>query len=156
MPERRQTTLWAFLLMLGLVSWTQGPSASAQEAKGPISGIAEKLNPMNWKMPSMKPPGFRLPNFLVANEDQDRIVQRKNGLMDDMKGTASKSWQRTKEVFNPARLNPMNMFAGGANKPAGEKSPGFFSSLLGGQSTSQPEERVASVNEFLGQQRPTQ
>lgn len=126
-----------------------GQPASAQEP-GPVSKVAEKLNPVNWKLPT-----FRLPNFLVPQDEQSRIVQRKDGLVQDIKGTASRSWQRTKETFNPARLNPMNLFAGaaGPSNTTDEKKPGFFSSLLS-PPESQPAERVATVNEFLGQSRP--
>lgn len=122
---------------------------SAQQP-GPVSKVAEKINPANWKLPS-----FRLPNFLVPQDEQSRIVQRKDGLVQDIKGTASRSWQRTKATFNPARLNPMNLFAGaaGPSNNGGEKKPGFFSSLLS-PPVSQPTERVATVNEFLGQSRP--
>ncbi|WDQ16028.1 hypothetical protein [Rhodopirellula sp. P2] len=135
-------------------------SASAQDAEpGAFSKMAQTLNPANWKMPSMpKAPSFRMPSFLVPDDDQNRIVERKDGLMTDVKNTASASWQRTKETFNPARLNPMNMFAGaGTQSTATEKSdsPGFFSSMFGApKAETGPEERVANVNDFLGQQRP--
>lgn len=117
-------------------------------AQGSEPSAFQKLNPMNWKVPS-----FRLPNFLVGHDDQDRIVERKNGLVTDVKTTASRSWQKTKETFNPARLNPMNLFASSATEPATEKKPGFFSSLLS-PAAPEPEERVATVNDWLGQERP--
>jgi len=105
-----------------------------------------------------KAPAFRMPSFLVPNDDQERIVERKNGLMTDVKTTASKSWQRTKETFNPARLNPMNMFAGTGTETKSTSqsdSPGFFSSMFGApQAASGPEERVANVNDFLELERP--
>ncbi|MEO9930663.1 hypothetical protein [Rhodopirellula bahusiensis] len=135
-------------------------SVSAQGAEpGAFSKMAQTLNPANWKMPSMpKTPSFRMPTFLVPNADQDRIVERKDGLMTDVKNTASASWQRTKETFNPARLNPMNMFAGAGTEkaPASESdSPGFFSSMFGApKAATGPEERVANVNDFLDLQRP--
>lgn len=131
-------------------------NVSAQDAEpGVFTKAAQTLNPTNWKMPSA--PKFRLPAFLVPNEDQDRIVQRKDSLFTDVKTTASKSWQRTKETFNPARLNPMNMFAGNTTAPktAEPESPGFFGSLFGApKAASGPEERVANVNDFLGLDRP--
>lgn len=130
-------------------SWLISESASAQQtAGGEPSTFTEKINPMNWRVPS-----FRLPDFLVRHDEQERIVERKNGLVTDIKGTASRSWQRTKETFNPARLNPMNLFAGPAPQPQAEKKPGFFSSLLG-PAKPEPEERIATVNEWLGQERP--
>ncbi|MCM2370046.1 hypothetical protein [Aporhodopirellula aestuarii] len=134
----------AILVALGISLINVGP-ASAQDSQP--SGF-QKLNPMNWRMPS-----FRLPNFLVPNSDQERIVERKEGLVSDIKGTASRSWQRTKETFNPARLNPMNMFAGASDTAETKKEPGFFSSLLS-PAPREPEERVATVNDWLDQERP--
>jgi len=138
----------ALLFVVALAVFLLAPvgSVSAQQSgESPTSGIAQKINPANWKMPS-----FRLPNFLVRHDEQERIVERKDGLVSDIKGTASRSWQRTKKTFNPARLNPMNLFAGPTTGPDQEKKPGFFSSLL---TPPQPEERVATVNEWLGQDR---
>ncbi|TWT89185.1 hypothetical protein [Neorhodopirellula pilleata] len=126
-------------------------NVSAQQQPSALSKVAQKINPVNWKMPSL-----RLPNFLVPNTEQDRIVQRKNGLVQDVKETSAKSWQRTKQIFNPARLNPMNLLAGpnGADTtPKDPDKPGFFSSLLS-PGPAEPTERVATVNEFLGQERP--
>lgn len=99
---------------------------------------------MNWKVPE----------FLVPNKDQDRIVERKNTLVGDIKTTASSSWQRTKTALNPARLNPMNLFASSdPAEPAKKKEPGFFSSMFS-PSEPKPEDRVATVNQFLNQERP--
>lgn len=142
--------LLAWVLLLGFtLAWAE-PTVAQTTQPSAASAVAEKINPMNWRMPS-----FRLPNFLVRDEEQERIVKRKNGLVTDIKDTASRSWQRTKETFNPARLNPMNLFAGPTpTQPGdGEKKPGFFSSLLS-PAAPQPEERVATVNEWLGQERP--
>lgn len=135
----------AFTLVLG------EPVAAQQQQPSAFSKVVQKANPANWKIPS-----FRLPNFLVPHDEQDRIVTRKNGLFQDVKDTTSRSWQRTKQTFNPARLNPMNLFAGpsgGTTTPNDADKPGFFSSLLSAPAP-EPAERVASVNEFLGQQRP--
>lgn len=146
------------VIVIALAATIQPNTASAQNAApNPISNAASKLNPMNWKMPTFPKTRLRLPNFLVPKTDQERIVQRKNGLMDDMKATTAASWKRTKEVLNPARLNPMNLLAGPSKSPSEPKSPGFFSSLFGAPASpqaSQPEERVATVNQFLSQQRP--
>lgn len=143
------------LLVLSIVAMTSAGTAQAQTGSAPASGIggmARKLNPMNWKMPK---PNFRLPNFLVQNQDQDRIVERKNSLLTDVRMTASRSWQRTKETFSPAKLNPMNLFAGGNNAPAPttQSSPGFFQNMFS-TPPEPPEDRVANVTDFLGQQRP--
>ncbi|MEM6364310.1 MAG: hypothetical protein AAF745_07780, partial [Planctomycetota bacterium] len=119
-------------------------------------GFGAKMNPANWKMPK---PSFRLPNFLVPQDDQNRIVERKSSLVTDVKTTASKSWQRTKELFNPARYNPMNLLTGGAGNsttPKPNSSPGFFRSLFTPPPAAAPapESRVAGVNDFLSQERP--
>lgn len=135
------------LLVVGVLLASTGSIAAEQPGTAAPS-TASKLNPMNWKMPS-----FHMPEFLVPNNDQERIVQRKNTLVGDIKTTASKSWQRTKATFNPARLNPMNMFAGSAPEPGQKEKPGFFRSLLS-PSPAEPEARVATVNEFLNQDRP--
>ena len=137
-------------LVIGLVALS-ADTVSAQQEPSMVSKVAQKMNPVNWKMPS-----FRLPNFLVPNNEQDRIVQRKNTLVQDIKDTGSRSWQRTKQIFNPARLNPMNLLAGpneAQTAPADPDKPGFFSSLLSPK-PAEPAERVATVNEFLGQERP--
>lgn len=146
--------LSAHRVCTGIIAFAIALTFSVQpvsaQAPGPVSTVAKKINPANWKLPS-----FRLPNFLVPQDEQSRIVQRKDGLVEDIKGTASRSWQRTKATFNPARLNPMNLFAGaaGAGNATDEKKPGFFSSLLS-PPESRPSERVATVNEYLGQPRP--
>jgi len=137
-------------VMIGLVAFSND-NVLAEQQPSMVSKVAEKVNPINWKMPS-----FRLPNFLVPNNEQDRIVQRKNTLVQDIKDTSSRSWQRTKQIFNPARLNPMNLLAGpdaGGSRADDPNKPGFFSSLLS-PVPSEPTERVATVNEFLGQERP--
>ncbi|MEM9366653.1 MAG: hypothetical protein AAGD07_11710 [Planctomycetota bacterium] len=132
---------------------TSGGAPSQQP--GMMTRFVQTLNPVNWKLPGG---GFRLPSFMVPRQDQDRIIERKDGLMSDVRGTASRSWTRTKEVFNPVHLNPMNMLAGPkdpAQSPAAPKSesPGFFRSLFA-PPAAEPEERVAGVNDFLGLKRP--
>lgn len=139
--------LFVIVMLAGI-----GSSANAQQS-GPREPTTtmQKMNPVNWKMPS-----FRLPNFMVPQDEQTRIVKRKDGLVTDVKDTASRSWKRTKEVFNPARYNPMNLFAAGpeeTQRPTSEDKPGFFSSMFG-PPHNEPVERVATVNEFLSQDRP--
>ncbi len=136
------------LLVCGLAFALTAPPANAAEPGG------SKLNPANWSMPQ----AFRLPSFLVPNEDQDRIVKRKTGLMTDVKNTSSRTWQRTKTALNPARFNPMNMFAGGAATPGpgGESKPGFFANLFGTAPAAAegPDSRIAGAGGFIGQDRP--
>lgn len=149
----RGIALTAILIFAALCPTLATAQSSSQP--GPVGSMFQKMNPMNWKMPAMKAPSFRLPNFMVQQNDQERIVERKNTLVTDVKSTASRSWQRTKETLNPARLNPMNLFAGpstNAPPPRNDSSPGFFKSMF--TSPPEPEERVANVNDFLNQQRP--
>lgn len=135
--------LTATLIVVSVALASSGPIAAEQPSTTQPS-LASKLNPMNWKMPE----------FLVPNKDQERIVERKNTLASDIKTTASQSWQRTKTALNPARLNPMNLFAtADTDQPAKKKEPGFFSSMFS-PSEPEPEERVATVNQFLNQERP--
>ncbi|WP_246113027.1 hypothetical protein [Allorhodopirellula solitaria] len=140
--------LTSVAMLAGLTLANMGSLPAQEPDETAPTSAAAKLNPANWSMPS-----FRLPDFLVRNDDQERIVERKNTLVGDIKTTASESWQRTKDTFNPARLNPMNLFAGDSNQSTDEKKPGFFSTLLAPM-TPEPEERVATVNEFLNQDRP--
>lgn len=149
-PESIKRLCLILLVMVGFAALSFD-NVSAQQQPSMVSKVAETMNPTNWKMPS-----FRLPSFLVPNNEQERIVQRKNGLVQDIKDTSSRSWQRTKQIFNPARLNPMNLLAGpngDSATPKDPNKPGFFSSLLT-PGPSEPTERVATVNEFLGQDRP--
>jgi len=101
-------------------------------------------------------PKFNVPSFggmLPGQDDRQRIVKKKDGLFADVGSTARRSWAKTKETLNPARLNPMNLFAAGdAAAPSEPKKPGFFSSLFA--PPEEPTERVATVNDFLNQERP--
>ncbi len=138
----------AIALLTVCVSLATTGSVVAQEPGTTQPSIATKLNPMNWKMPA-----FHMPEFLVPKNDQERIVERKDTLVSDIKTTTSQSWQRTKTTFSPARLNPMNLFSGSTTQPGHQTKPGFFSSLFS-PAESKPEARVATVNEFLNQDRP--
>ena len=140
------------LFAVGLLAAVALSSQPASAQEGGFGAMASKLNPMNWSMPK---PAFRLPNFMVQHDDQDRIVERKNTLVTDVKSTASRSWQRTKETFSPARLNPMNLFAGPSetSAPPAKNEPNLFQSMFSTQ-PKEPEARIAGVNDFLDQQRP--
>ena len=61
----------ACLLAAAIAACCPTPAAAAEPGGG-LGG--SKLNPANWSMPA----GFKLPAFLVPQEDQDRIVKRKN------------------------------------------------------------------------------
>jgi len=153
-PQGAKTMLHRFLIPVVAIAICLAvpPQAFGQDSSSPggMSSVVSKLNPLNWKMPKAK---LRLPNFLVPNKDQDRIVKRKDGLVSDVKKTASSSWQRTKEVFNPARWNPMQLFTAPEPRPSQPKSPGFFQGLFSPKA-SEPDEQIANVNDFLSQERP--
>ncbi len=134
----------------------QQATFSDQETPGtfgqtPVGRVVSGLNPMNWKMPQMPKFGQMLP----TKAEKTRINDRKDGLMAEVKQTATRSWTKTKDVLNPKRLLPSNMFGTGPQpqQTASKKTetPGFFGSLF----TPEPEVRqVSSVNEFLSQERP--
>ncbi len=130
-------------------------SASAQdmapelgaEPPSPMAGMFSNLNPANWTMPDFK-------GMLPGREEKARIVEKKDGLFTEVRKTASTSWSRTKEVFNPQKLNPVNFLPASSRtaSPAQEAKPGFFKSLF---TPAPPEpERVETVQDFLKQSRP--
>ena len=151
-----RSTVAACLLALSLAVGNPVCATAADPAANPAARPGgSKLNPANWSMPR----GFRLPSFLVPNDDQDRIVKRKTGLIDDVKSTSARTWQRTKTALNPARFNPMNLLSGGTSTPGpgGESKPGFFASLFGAGQLSAaeaPDSRIAGGAGFLNQERP--
>ena len=131
-----------------------GQATATQSAETPDA--SPTLNPLNWNLPSFKTPQWKMPNFgslLPAPEDKERIIKKKDNLFTDISSTAKSSWQRTKEALDPQKLNPMKMFATSDSPETSAESerPGFFRSLF---AAPEPEERVANVNDFLGQDRP--
>lgn len=153
------------------VSLATGPLAIAQQAVGPdavdsgltesaevepgaIGRTVEAMNPVNWNWPSFKPPQWKMPQLLPAREDRERIVKKNDSLWSDVATTTQQSWNKTKQVLHPRKLNPMNWWSAPSepSRPVAPKSPGFFGSLFG--PADQPEERVADVTDFLGQDRP--
>jgi hypothetical protein len=124
------------------------PQTPGSFGQTPVGRVVSGLNPMNWKMP-------KFGQMLPTKEEKTRIKDRKDGLMAEVKQTATRSWTKTKDVLNPKRLLPSNMF-GTAAQPqqtasTTKEQPGFFGSLF----TPQPEVRqVSSVNDFLSQERP--
>lgn len=142
-------------LLAGAALWASGvASAQDQDEPGPIGRAVETINPVNWNWPTFNPPPWKMPQLLPAREDTERIVKKKNSLWDDVSSTTQKSWQKTKEVLHPQNLNPMNWWASPAEstRPNTTESPGFFGSLF--QPAQEPEARVATVTDFLGQERP--
>ncbi len=114
----------------------------------PIGRMVSGLNPMNWKMPNFR-------EMLPGQEEKTRIKKKKDGLFDEVTQTASRSWNRTKEVLNPQKLNPVNFFQTSARTPSTQTEkaePGFFRSLF--TPAEEPDDN-ATVTDFLRQSRPS-
>lgn len=129
----------------GIADTTVGPS--------PLQQMARSLNPANWKMPQWKMPNFR--ELLPGSDEKARIKTKKNGLLDEVGKTASKSWNKTKRAFDPEKFKPKRVFPASARTPAKkprDDKPGFFRSLL----APQPPQKGGSstVTDFLRQPRP--
>ena len=105
------------LAVLFGISVVSGDSPSVQDpaATSPISRVAQGLNPANWKMPQFNVPDFR--SLLPGQQDKDRIIKKKDNLIDDVSKTASNSWQKTKTALNPMKLAPSNLFSGSPAEP---------------------------------------
>jgi len=115
----------------------------------PIGRMVSGLNPMNWQMPNFR-------DMLPAQEEKARIKKKKDGLFDEVTQTASRSWNRTKQVLNPQKLNPVNFFPASARTPSSKQTkkaePGFFRSLF--TAAEEPNDN-ATVTDFLRQSRPS-
>lgn len=89
-------------------------------------------------------------------EEKKRITKRKNSLVTEVSQTASKSWNKTKEILNPKRLLPSTVFGGTDRTPEQPdkkvRQVGFFESLLRPMPPKQ--QTNTSVNDFLKQQKP--
>jgi hypothetical protein len=134
-----------------LLAWTLNQStARADELvpPTPMQRIVNGLNPANWRMPDFR-------SLLPGQEEKVRIKKKKDGLFTEVSDTAANSWAKTKEMFNPQKLNPARMFPASARTPSSREDankPGFFQSLFSPQP---PEKEVTTVNDFLKQSRPT-
>ena len=132
-------------------TFTTGGIAVAQEAEPatPFGQMVNNLNPVNWKMPNFR-------GLLPGQDETKRIKTRKDGLVSEVKQSASNTWTKTKEVFNPQKLNPANYFSTASTRidkePVGETKPSFFSSLFMPKEIEQ--EETSTVQDFLKQDRP--
>lgn len=132
-------------------------SATAQEAGSSSTRDAGAaplgpLNPANWKMPSFKMPS--LEGMLPQAEEKQRIVKKKDSFFSEIGKTVSNSWNRTKEAFNPQKLNPTRFLTASSRTPskqASESKPGFFSSLF---SSGKEDHSKSSTLDFLKRDRP--
>ena len=156
MGLRTRFVAFCFAASIAVVGTPSFVSADSPVAEGPFTRMAKGLNPANWTMPKFEMPSFnapRMPSFktmLPGQEEKRRIVKKKDGLVDEVSKTASNSWDRTKDAFNPMKLASWRPFSGDetAARPAEPKSPGFFSSLF---QAPPPQEQPTTVTDFLGQ-----
>ncbi|QDV44584.1 hypothetical protein Enr13x_44520 [Stieleria neptunia] len=134
-------------------------NASAQDSAtepqlpgNPLTRMMSGLNPMNWQMPKLKMP--TMSTFLPTSDEKERVITKKDSLVDEVSTTAKKSWQRTKETLNPMRLIPAGFRQDSQTSPAPEpkQQGGFFSNLFSPFPKSEDEEVNRSVNEFLKQE----
>ncbi len=149
-----RTRLRAIVLAAGL-AFVLGANTSMADhpvKPSPVGQMVETLNPVNWRMPKWQMPKFS--GILPAKEEKVRIKKKKDSLFDEVKQTASKSWQRTKEVFNPQKLNPTRFLPASAKMPSSKPpkdEPGFFGSLFAPPPAPQ---NPRTVTDFLGQEKP--
>ena len=138
-----------------LLASTLAPSAAQADTviePSPASKLVQNLNPANWTMPQWKMPDFK--SLLPGQQEKTRIKKKKDGLFTELTDTASNSWAKTKEMFNPQKLSPARMFPASARTPRQSEpaKPGFFKSLF---TPEPPEKEVETVTDFLRQSRPS-
>jgi hypothetical protein len=155
--ESMNTRLNSVLVLIAtlLLALTLAPSAAkADTAMGPspASRLVQNLNPANWTMPQWKMPDFK--SLLPGQQEKTRIKKKKEGLFTEIGDTASNSWAKTKEMFNPQKLSPARMFPASARTPSQSEpsKPGFFKSLF---TPEPPKKEVETVTDFLRQSRPS-
>ena len=148
----------AFLLIL-VSTFTSTPACAEEYApQTPVGRMMQGLNPANWKMPEFKMPTIQ--NLMPGQDDKDRIIERKNGLVDEVKGTAMRSWTKTKETLNPMRFLSGGLMGGTSDgqQPV-QQTGGFFSNLLSGgsQAVAEPSavQPASGVNDFLNMTKPS-
>lgn len=112
----------------------------------PLTSLMQGLNPANWKMPKLKMP--TMDKFLPTKSEKDRVITKKDGLVQEVSKTAKKSWQRTKDTLNPMKLIPVGFRQNQQTTPAPKKEGGFFSGLFGPKEEAAP---TSSVTDFLKQ-----
>lgn len=128
-------------------AFAQDP-AGATPSGNPLTKMFSGLNPANWKMPKLKMP--TMDTFMPTKSEKDRVITKKDGLVQEVSNTAKQSWQRTKETLNPMKLIPVGFRQNEQTTPAPKKEGGFFSSLFAPKPT-EPVSAASSVTDFLKQ-----
>lgn len=138
----------AFLLASACALFAEPVSAQETAPSAPFGA----LNPANWRMPEMKMPSFK--TLMPQAEEKARITKKKDGLFSEVGQTASNSWNRTKQMFNPQKLNPVRFMTASSRTPSESKTetkPNFFQALF---APAPPPKSTETVTDFLGQDRP--
>ncbi|MCS7470343.1 hypothetical protein NZK35_27150 [Stieleria sp. ICT_E10.1] len=145
--------LVAAMMLASLTDVAAQDSATDPPLPGnPLTRMMSGLNPMNWQMPKLKMP--TMSTFLPSKDEKERVITKKDSLVDEVSMTAKKSWQRTKDTLNPMRLIPagFRQDSQAAPAPAAKQQGGFFSNLFSPFPKSEDDEVNRSVNEFLKQE----
>ena len=145
-------------LTLVVIFFVTCPTAPGQDSVGqdiagkspgvnPFGQMMSGLNPANWKMPQLKMPSMS--GILPTKNEKDRVIKKKNGLVEEVSNTAKQSWQRTKNTLNPMRLIPTGFKQNQQTTPAPKKEGGFFSNLFSPKPAAK--ESNQSVTDWLKQ-----
>ena len=147
--------LVAAMMLASLTDVSAQDSATDPQLPGnPLTRMMSGLNPMNWQMPKLKMP--TMSTFLPSKDEKERVITKKDSLVDEVSMTAKKSWQRTKDTLNPMRLIPAGFRQDSQTTPAPatatKQQGGFFSNLFSPFPKSADEDATQSVNDFLKQE----
>ncbi|MEM6469206.1 MAG: hypothetical protein AAF802_06520 [Planctomycetota bacterium] len=142
-------TLFLFFLLFGPAGplSAQMPAAEPLPAPSPMTKMMSGLNPANWKMPKLP----SMSRFLPTKAEKERVIKKKNGLVDEVSTTAKKSWQRTKDTLNPMKLIPAGFRKDGTQAASKPKSEGGFFRNLFAPFPKEPEMPTNSVTDWLKQ-----
>src|SRR6056297_666108 len=89
-----------------------GQEVSDATAPSALSQMLHGMNPVNWKLPDLR-------QVLPGNQEQARIKEKKDGLFSEVGKATSNSWNKTKQMFNPQKLNPVRFLPASSRTPSG-------------------------------------
>ena len=150
---KRITAITAVFTLM-LVATHSVANADERIKPSPMAKVTQGLNPKNWKLPKWKMPDFsRLIPGGEKKKAPAREMKKRGSMLEGVSKTASNSWNKTKQVFDAEKLNPMKYLPAsskGKSKEAKSK-PGFFRSLWG---TKEQQPAPATPTDFLRLDRP--
>jgi hypothetical protein len=153
MNKRKRSFQIATLTLLTLLpiaaADAQQPETDAPLPGNPLTRMMTGLNPANWNMPKLKMP--TMATFLPSKQEKERVITKKDSLVDEVSNTAKQSWKRTKDTLNPMRLLPAGFKQTSPTKTAPKKQGGFFSSLFAPFPPDSDRSDKPSVNDWLKQ-----